>query len=67
MTLTDFTGRINKKLKKAGLNPFDLFSWDNLTSRSRIFVPYDYYLVWHEGMRQQFLDIYRHVSPDTLA
>ena len=30
-------------IKTAGF----IFSWDNLTSRSRIFVPYDYYFVWH--------------------
>jgi len=35
-----------------------IFSWDNLTSRSRIFVPYDHYLVWHEFMRDQLLSIY---------
>jgi hypothetical protein len=35
-----------------------IFSWDNLTSRSRIFVPYDYYLVWNEQMRNQLLSIY---------
>ncbi len=35
-----------------------VFSWDNLTSRSRIFVPYDHYLVWHDHMRRQLLDIY---------
>lgn len=38
-----------------------IFSWDNLTSRSRIFVPYDHYLVWHEGMRRQLLSIYPRV------
>jgi hypothetical protein len=41
-----------------------IFSWDNLTSRSRIFVPYDYYFVWHEGMRQQLLSIYPRTQPD---
>jgi hypothetical protein len=35
-----------------------VFSWDNLTSRSRIFVPYDDYLVWNDGMRRQLLEIY---------
>jgi hypothetical protein len=35
-----------------------IFSWDNLTSRSRIFVPYDYYLVWHDQMKRQLLSIY---------
>jgi hypothetical protein len=41
-------------IKTAGF----IFSWDNLTSRSRIFVPYDYYLVWHEPMKRQLLGIY---------
>lgn len=35
-----------------------IFSWDNLTSRSRIFVPYDHWFVWHDGMKQQLLEIY---------
>lgn len=39
-----------------------IFSWDNLTSRSRIFVPYDEVLVWNEAIRQQFLRIYPEVG-----
>lgn len=35
-----------------------VFSWDNLTSRSRIFVPYNYYLMWNENMKQQLLNQY---------
>jgi hypothetical protein len=35
-----------------------VFSWDNLTSRSRIFVPYDTFFVWHHGMRDQLLKLY---------
>ena len=48
--------RVAKRMgvKTAGF----IFSWDNLTSRSRIFVPYDYYLVWHEFMKRQLLGIY---------
>ncbi|MCB1032812.1 MAG: hypothetical protein KDD47_03140 [Acidobacteria bacterium] len=41
-----------------------IFSWDNLTSRSRIFVPYDDYLVWHEGMKRQLLGIYPQVGEE---
>jgi hypothetical protein len=41
-----------------------IFSWDNLTSRSRIFVPYDYYFMWNEEMKAQLLDQYRNLSPD---
>lgn len=35
-----------------------VFSWDNLTNRSRIFEPYDEYLVWHAPMKRQLLDLY---------
>lgn len=35
-----------------------IFSWDNLTSRSRIFVPYDDILVWNGKMADQLLGIY---------
>lgn len=41
-----------------------VFSWDNLTSRSRIFVPYDHWFVWHEGMKRQLLSIYPEIPPD---
>jgi hypothetical protein len=41
-----------------------LFSWDNLTSRSRIFVPYDDVLAWSEGIRRQYLSIYSHFASD---
>ncbi len=41
-----------------------IFSWDNLTSRSRIFVPYDHWLVWHEGMKRQLLEIYPEIPPE---
>ncbi|MCO5187162.1 MAG: hypothetical protein M9918_02990 [Anaerolineae bacterium] len=41
-----------------------IFSWDNLTSRSRIFEPYDHYLVWHEPMQRQLLTIYPHLKPE---
>ncbi|MEM8960867.1 MAG: hypothetical protein AAGD38_05275 [Acidobacteriota bacterium] len=41
-----------------------IFSWDNLTSRSRIFVPYDHYLVWHHGMKRLLLSQYDDVSAE---
>jgi hypothetical protein len=47
-------------IKTAGF----VFSWDNLTSRSRIMEPYDYYFVWHEGMRQQLLEIYPEIPTE---
>jgi len=40
-----------------------IFSWDNLTSRSRIFAPYDHYLVWTEGMKRQLLELYPEIPP----
>lgn len=43
-----------------------IFSWDNLTSRSRIFVPYDYYLVWNEKMRDRLLSIYPSIRPENV-
>lgn len=39
-----------------------VFSWDNLTSQSRILVPYDDYLVWTEGIRGELLGLYPHVG-----
>ncbi len=44
-----------------------VFSWDNLTSQSRIVVPYDDYLVWTEGIRREFLRIYPHVDAGRVA
>ncbi len=44
-----------------------VFSWDNLTSQSRIMVPYDEYLVWHEGMRRELLEIYPRIGPDQVS
>ena len=41
-----------------------IFSWDNLTSRSRIFEPYNHYFVWHENMRQQLLGQYPYLTND---
>jgi hypothetical protein len=41
-----------------------IFSWDNLTSQGRIIPPYDHYLVWNEGLREQLLSIYRRVRPE---
>lgn len=41
-----------------------VFSWDNLTSQSRIMVPYDEFLVWHEGMRRELLELYPEVGAD---
>ncbi|HAF61793.1 MAG TPA: hypothetical protein DCK95_05660 [Anaerolineaceae bacterium] len=40
-----------------------VFSWDNLTTRSRIFVPYDHYLMWNERMKDLLLDQYDRIKP----
>src|ERR1043166_8710186 len=57
----DLPLRVAKRMgiKTAGF----IFSWDNLSSRSRIFVPYDYYLVWHDAMKRQLLGIYPRIQP----
>ena len=39
-----------------------IFSWDNLTTRSRIFPPYDYYFVWHDKMKKQLSKIYPRID-----
>jgi hypothetical protein len=44
-----------------------IFSWDNLTSRSRLMVPYDHYLVWTEGLKKQLLEMYPDVMPERIA
>jgi hypothetical protein len=41
-----------------------IFSWDNLTSQGRIMLPYDYYLVWNETLRDQLLEIYDSIRPE---
>jgi hypothetical protein len=41
-----------------------LFSWDNLTSQGRILLPYDYYLVWNEAIREQLMEIYDWIRPE---
>lgn len=49
-------------IKTAGF----IFSWDNLTSRSRILVPYDYYLVWHDFMKRQLLQTYPRLHSESV-
>lgn len=40
-----------------------IFSWDNLSSRGRILPPYDHFLVWHEGMQAELLNLYHFIKP----
>lgn len=44
-----------------------LFSWDNLTSRGRIMVPFDHFLVWTEGIKKKFFQIYPDVAPNRVT
>lgn len=41
-----------------------IFSWDNLTSQGRITLPYDYFLVWNETLKQQLLKMYEWIRPE---
>lgn len=43
-----------------------IFSWDNLTSQGRITLPYDYFLVWNEQLRDQLLDMYPWIKPENV-
>lgn len=40
-----------------------IFSWDNLTSRSRIIPPYDYHFVWNTSIKEQMMKIYKALDP----
>ncbi len=41
-----------------------IFSWDNLTSQGRITLPYDFYLVWNEALKEQLLEMYEWIRPE---
>lgn len=43
-----------------------IFSWDNLTSQGRITLPYDYFLVWNEALRNQLLEMYDWIKPENV-
>ena len=43
-----------------------IFSWDNLTSQGRIILPYDYFLVWNETLKQQLLEMYDWIKPENV-
>lgn len=43
-----------------------IFSWDNLTSQGRITLPYDYFLVWNEGLRKELLEMYDWIKPENV-
>jgi hypothetical protein len=41
-----------------------IFSWDNLTSKGRIVMPFDYYLVWSQYMKDELLRYYPTVAAE---
>lgn len=41
-----------------------IFSWDNLTSQGRIILPYDYFLIWSEDLKNQLLEMYEWIRPE---
>lgn len=43
-----------------------VFSWDNLTSRSRITVPYDYFFTWTENIKKELLRQYPYIKPQNV-
>lgn len=43
-----------------------IFSWDNLTSQGRIILPYDYFLVWNEDLKEQLLEMYNWIKPENV-
>jgi hypothetical protein len=43
-----------------------IFSWDNLTSQGRIILPYDYFLVWNELLKNQLLEMYDWIKPENV-
>lgn len=44
-----------------------VFSWDNLTCKSRIPVKYDQYFVWNDTMREELLRYYPEVKPSEIV
>ena len=43
-----------------------IFSWDNLTSQGRIMLPYDYFLVWNQSLKDQLLEMYDWIRPENV-
>lgn len=43
-----------------------IFSWDNLTSQGRIMLPYDYFLVWNQTLKEQLLEMYKWIKPENV-
>jgi hypothetical protein len=43
-----------------------IFSWDNLSSKGRMPTDYDFYLVWSQLMKQELLQFYPHLRPESI-
>lgn len=43
-----------------------IVSWDNLSSKGRIIVPYDHFLVWSANMRRELLQYRPNVAPENI-
>ncbi|HEX6127083.1 MAG TPA: hypothetical protein VFZ23_17050 [Pyrinomonadaceae bacterium] len=43
-----------------------IFSWDNLTSQGRIILPYDYFLVWNQSLKDQLIGMYDWIRPENV-
>lgn len=43
-----------------------IFSWDNLTSQGRILLPYDYFLVWNDSLKDQLVRMYDWIKPENV-
>lgn len=43
-----------------------IFSWDNLTSQGRITLPYDYFLVWNESVKNELVKMYDWVKAENV-
>ena len=41
-----------------------IFSWDNLSSKSRVVAPFDHFLVWSRLMKEEMGQYYPEISPD---
>ena len=43
-----------------------IVSWDNLSSKGRIVVPYDHFLVWSDNMRRELQQFRPHVAAENI-
>ena len=43
-----------------------VFSWDNLSSQGRVILPYDYFLVWNDALKEQLLGMYDWIREESV-